>query len=44
MAEDPVGWVLFAICIVLLLLPARLDPAIRWKEAQIKAAKRREEG
>lgn len=26
------GWFLIAICVVLVALPPRCDPAIRWKE------------
>ncbi len=26
------AWVLYGICLVLILLPPKYDPAIRWKE------------
>jgi hypothetical protein len=35
--SDTVGYVLCAICVVLVLLPTKWDPAIRIKKAQIKA-------
>lgn len=42
-SDDTFAYFLIAVCIVLVLLPPKYDPAIRWKEFNMRWAKRIEE-